>query len=158
MIEPMVVFLRARLDETAQAAKECAKTYPSPWDVTDRGHCAYVTADAPAFRHVTDLDQQYVPQGQHEWLGDALVHIARHDPARVLADVAAKRAILDLHAAGHECSVYDHRGEINRCAWVLPDEVCSTVQLLALPFAEHPDFDPAWTVEVSAGAGTRRRR
>ena len=27
----------------------------------------------------------------------ALAHIARHDPARVLADVAAKRAVVELH-------------------------------------------------------------
>jgi hypothetical protein len=39
----------------------------------------------------------------HAWLpfgnpdAAARDHIARHDPGRVLAEVAAKRAILDLH-------------------------------------------------------------
>lgn len=66
-------------------------------------------------------------------------------PTRVLADIDAKRRILDLHDRNHECSSYDHRGEIDDCSWVY-GWACSTLQLLVEPYADHPDFDPAWRV------------
>lgn len=53
-------------------------------------------------------------------------HIALNDPAYVLADIAAKRAIVELHGTS-----------------VGMDAV---LDLLAQPFAEHADFDPAWRV------------
>lgn len=65
-------------------------------------------------------------------------------PARVLAEVAAKRAILELHEGSHECSVYDHRGAVDNCAWVI-DGGCSTVRLLMQPYAGHPHFHPSWS-------------
>lgn len=67
-------------------------------------------------------------------------HIARHDPARVLADVAAKRKIVDVAAesvALKDLSYYeDHSGERELAAFVL--------RQLAQPYADHPAFDPAW--------------
>jgi hypothetical protein len=69
-----------------------------------------------------------------------LDHIARHDPARVLADCAAKRAIVELHTGGHECSITgDH------CRYIHEFETCDTLRLLAAPFAPHPDFRDEWT-------------
>lgn len=78
-------------------------------------------------------------------------HIARHDPARVLAEVDAKRRVLDLHAGDHECSTIRHGvdwdgqsvEEIDSCTWVLGGD-CSTVRLLALPYAAHPDYREEW--------------
>lgn len=58
-------------------------------------------------------------------------HIARHDPARVLAECAAKRRIVD------------------RIEWAarvgsLTDSLLLVAQCLAHPYADHPDFDPEW--------------
>lgn len=86
-----------------------------------------------------------------------------YDPARVLAECEAKRRIIELH--GHpEGSCWEmHRG-IYGPGWpegsyategqpwahpcLEPPEVhpgpCETLQLLALPYASHPDFDPGW--------------
>lgn len=111
----IVEFLTARLDEDAQEAERVDPV------------------DLPDWR----LQSSANNQGRVDLL---LIH-----PARVLADVAAKRAILELHGGGHECSTYDHRGEIDNCTWVM-DGGCTTVLLLAQPFAGHPDFDPAWAV------------
>ena len=38
-------------------------------------------------------------------------HIARHDPARVLREVEAKRRILDFHSGPHSCGSSDHFNE-----------------------------------------------
>lgn len=71
-------------------------------------------------------------------------HIARWDPARVVAECTSKRALLDHHATtdAGECGICadGHKG------------YCWTVRLLAAPHADHPDYDPAWaaTTEESA--------
>lgn len=89
-------FLTARLDEREHAAKTCADAFPSPWELSDRGWMAKVSADAPAFRTVAELEQSKTLDGEG-WVGNYLQHIAFHDPARVLADIAAKRAIIEFH-------------------------------------------------------------
>lgn len=75
----------------------------------------------------------------------------RWDPARVLAEIAAKRAIIKLHvpidtdytdADGQEhtswdCDICDPAGS--------PDMwPCATLRLLAAPYADAPDFDESW--------------
>ena len=73
-------------------------------------------------------------------------HIARHDPARVLREIAAKRELLELHYDGnpgpgdiHYCGTchdyYKHDAE---------DWPCETVRVLASTFSDHPDFDEEW--------------
>lgn len=62
-------------------------------------------------------------------------HIARHDPARVLADVEAKKAIVEeARDYSPELSEGDN-GE-----WAF-DFVLRT---LGLPYADHPDYDESW--------------
>ncbi|MFJ9558295.1 DUF6221 family protein [Nocardiopsis sp. NPDC101807] len=61
-------------------------------------------------------------------------HIARHDPARVLREVAAKRAVLALH---QDAGMGD-------CAH--SSDPCPTLRALAAPYVDHPDYDPAWAV------------
>ena len=134
----IVEFLRARLAADEAAARACAEVFPSPWDVSDRGHTAFVRADEPDYRVVVELEQSTAIDG---WLGDRLDHIARHDPARVLREVEAKRRIVA------------HIAIVTRSPW--PISVSSAyiadlnhlLQLLALPYADHPDFDPSWRVD-----------
>ena len=76
-------------------------------------------------------------------------HIARHDPRGVLARVEAERAIVELHHRDHECSVYDHHGEVDNCAWVFM-EPCSTLRVLAYGHRhDAPGYDPAWAPKES---------
>jgi hypothetical protein len=74
--------------------------------------------------------------------GDAL-HMARWDPPRVLAEVQAKRAILDLHRPEE---FHDTPGGFfcrhdQGTAGIWP---CQTVRLLCLPYADHPDYQQEW--------------
>ncbi|MFH9403281.1 DUF6221 family protein [Streptomyces sp. NPDC017638] len=71
-------------------------------------------------------------------------HIVRHDPARVLHEIDAKRRLLELHAPdqmeyvdGDVCMVCDVRGEE-------PFYPCATVRLLALPYAGRPGYREEW--------------
>lgn len=68
--------------------------------------------------------------------GDTSGHIARHDPARVLAECEAKRRIiaavtdwLDTHPEEDHVPAGD-------------DVLC----WLALPYRDHADFNPLWAV------------
>ncbi len=83
-------------------------------------------------------------------------HIARYDPARVLAEVAAKRRIVELHSnagggMGHDPPGGDYYGDFPSACLTCgtPDEYavswpCTTLRLLALPFADHPDYRSEW--------------
>jgi hypothetical protein len=64
-------------------------------------------------------------------------------PRRVLAECEAKRRIVEMH--------WDTDPSCARCA--NPDDEmtnepwpCQTLRLLALPYADHPDFQPEWRV------------
>ena len=56
-------------------------------------------------------------------------HIARHDPARVLAECAAKRRIVELQ---------------NGFPWCQNDNFDDVFELMALPYADRPGYRPAW--------------
>ena len=94
-----------------------------------------------AWRSATD-DGNVMPADMrgHDWiaigpwstgLGVAVgAHIARHDPARIVRDVEAKRRILD----GVPCT--DYLGDASVCR--------RTLKLLALPYADRPGFRDEW--------------
>jgi hypothetical protein len=137
-VDDLVTWLRAQLDEDEQVARACAEVYAAPWDMSDRGHTAQVKADEPDFRLVAELEQDPAIDG---WLGERLEHIARWDPARVLAEVDAKRRILDEHDPSQTtktccptCQDYDES---------IPAP-CLTVRLLALPCANRPGYRDEW--------------
>ena len=72
-------------------------------------------------------------------------HIARHDPARVLADIAAKRAIVAEYRSHleHREKYGDKETDYSWGARTKLEWIC---RVLAAPYAEHPDYDPAWAV------------
>jgi hypothetical protein len=101
-----------------------------------------------------------------DWVYDeAWAHIARHDPARVLAECEAKRRIVEMHSktatswlnadgklaypdrAGvlycELCSFHEQYEGFNDYEEPWP---CPTLRILALPYADHPDFKPEWRV------------
>ncbi len=69
--------------------------------------------------------------------------IARWDPARVLAEVEAKRRILDEHPRMPEDWGTDYAGDCRTCSDPHP---CKTVRLLALPHAGRPGYLREWAV------------
>jgi hypothetical protein len=147
----LVEFLLARLDEDEAAAR--AST-PGPWRYN------------PQKEWHTDLDalraaRAGLPQaGGEEFVGAGPItatvgvaatgpadhpqsiadaaHIARHDPARVLAEVAAKRLILE-YAPPKAHGTFDDGWRRGQMAFH-----AHTLRLLALPYAGHPDWREEW--------------
>jgi len=123
----LVEFLRARLDEDQRAAQ--AVPHRGPFRLRPGADAIWVdSAD-------DTLTVALVPIPAEAMAG----HIARHDPARVLADIAAKRAVI-----GH-IEAMDHggaRAHEQFRQWEVSGEdiLCH----LAAVYADHPDYDPAW--------------
>lgn len=137
----LVEFLRARLDEDEQMARAAGEE-GSRW--TD--HYGSV--------HAEDTDDPGVPVVYNEGrpTDEQAAHIARHDPARVLAEVEAKRRIIELHTARGvpggppflwACNVCDRSPVDWEWTTLWP---CPTLRLLALPWAGHDDYREEWRV------------
>jgi hypothetical protein len=79
-------------------------------------------------------------------------HIARYDPARVLAECAAKRRIVEMHWA--TTSSFLGREITSCCAECSPEgnwdsapdvpHPCPTLRILASVYADHPDYRREW--------------
>lgn len=132
----LVEFLRARLDE--RKAQAWAAT-DGPWRVAAEG--SEGSRIAPDYgdirtksRWIAIIDGRVQPED-----GRNARHIVANDPSYVLADIAAKRRIVDY--LGHTLK--------NEMGWDGMDEY--VLECLALPFAAHPDYDPSWRpAEVTA--------
>jgi len=110
-MDDLVTFLWSCLDEDERSARaaESAK-----WHAKER--------DGLGLRVVSISHE--IGQVTASILSGNAEHIARHDPARVLAEVEAKRLLLTLHK---EC-----------------DPSCYIVRVLALPYADLPGYQEAW--------------
>lgn len=119
-MDELIAFLNARLDDEEAVAREAIE------EVGD-GHwkqrnCRIVTV-ADDHREVADYG-----------IVECIEHIVRHDPARVLADVAAKRQILAQVASDLADDAGDHTAQ-----WML--------RQLAAPYADHAEFHEDWQAE-----------
>lgn len=143
-MDDLVQFLRDRYDEETTEARAAT---PGPWTVDSKVH-----AEAIRAANGTDV----VAGGR--WGGEAsvfestedAVHIARHDPARVLRDVEARRALMK-QAFIYEAKIDGEWGcchdaeqiEAGECEETSPNEI-TALRLLALPYSDHPDYRTEW--------------
>lgn len=130
-------FLLARVAEDEARARTAAGAAPEPWEVADRGWMARLYragSDQPILEVEQDRLAEPVP-------GALLEHIAAHGPARVLAECAAKRRIIELHD-----DALKHEMDFGEQSALGADLMHSDVlQLLALPYADHADYRSEWT-------------
>lgn len=148
----LVQFLRDRLDEDDELA---ATASPGPW---------HVDAEADEVLAVDDIvvAEGFALSGQQ--LRATTRHIARHDPARVFREVEAKRQLLadvlaDQHFRNEEDHWYscaaltDDQGDPlcfddtrapGPCDCGRDDRVARRLRLLAVPYADHPDYREDW--------------
>lgn len=94
-VDELVAFVRAALDEDERVALAADETRPGPWairpDSTGVREIYSVSRDEERGR-----DSNVMPDA---WHSEAAEHIVRWDPDRVLAEVEAKRRILDEASA-----------------------------------------------------------
>jgi hypothetical protein len=123
-MDDLVEFLRDRLGEDEQAARRAGGAW----------------VDGPAANWVTAASSGGASEPAHRV---ALVvadgeraHIARHDPARVLRDVEAKRELLRLAERAHEY----HETFTSGFAAVLEQ----TLRRFALAYVDHAGYREEW--------------
>ena len=137
-MDDLVRWLAEQLDEDERIARAATS---GPWTLDDESYPETVYSAAKV---------DVVAGGR--WGGEASVfestadaqHIVRHDPARVLREIDAKRKLLALHEPGETeyvdgdvCMVCSERGEG-------PYYPCVTLRLLALPYADRPGYRDEW--------------
>jgi hypothetical protein len=105
-------FLTARLDEDEAWARIHGPVIP--WGV----------GSGPFKAHINTYAGNRVAEARNN---NYARHIARHDPARVLAEVAAKRAIVNMDEDDRYSDAY-----------------VVAIRALAAAYADHPDYDEAW--------------
>lgn len=125
----LVEFLRARLDRDEQMARACSG---APWRAAPSGTVSTDTGGA------SDDGPSHVATADNDAYAE---HIARHDPSRALAEVAAKRQILDdyekqawILGQGHRTPELDAARSVRE----------AVLRLLALPYAHHPAYQEEW--------------
>lgn len=128
----LIEFLNARLDDDERVARAAADAAEhQKWGAFGYEDIASVGAEHPDH---PDGEEWYLLGGNlFRQFGDrSLVeHVARHDPARVLREITAKRAIIeDLDYGGGEMG--DAQDHVTR--------------RLASVYADHPDYQQEWKV------------
>jgi hypothetical protein len=148
----LVEFLLARLDEREAAALAAS---PGPWKPNAEGD------------EVLAVDDILVADGfalSNRQLRATVTHIVLNDPARVLAEVAAKRRIIVAHQPYEDITHYSGGKPVRAmlcptCVYIGDDETssgdryrtlehdeapCDTLRLLALPYADMPGYRDEW--------------
>lgn len=133
----LVEFLHARLAEDKERARRWqAKRDVGPFDVTGGFEPGYV--------HVHVGDRELPPMTGEE-LHERFYDEVEPD-ARVLAEVEAKRRIIEHHMPRLDLQVFEPQ-VCPICYYESShDELypCPTLRLLALPYADHPDYRQEW--------------
>ncbi|RZE89168.1 DUF6221 family protein [Streptomyces sp. SCA2-2] len=143
MTADLIAFLRARLDEDEAVAR--GTTMPLDWHQGPGDDPDWTTSEMVLMwppEHHTPYEQDKHWRGLTAEPEGLAAHIARHDPARVLAEVEAKRQIVKAHGrldVSEFCETCDGPSGIPGRPYG-----CTTVRLLALPYADHPDYRDAW--------------
>ncbi|MCU1687759.1 MAG: hypothetical protein JWQ81_8498 [Amycolatopsis sp.] len=128
-MDDLVAFLNARLDER-EALALAAKENERRWRYSEGGGAVMLVdggyvAVGP---YGCDIDEDY---GRH---------IAVNDPAYVLDDVEAKRQIIALSIA----ATRQFQAKDSAFAQGASFALYRTVKILALPYADHPDYQGSW--------------
>lgn len=168
-------FLLARIAEDEAAARDAGG---ARWhwehgsgDMCNDPTCPFGSLIADTRPHASHLLDVHGFDAADDWQGGP--HIVRHDPARVLAECAAKRAIVELATAPrtmhrrvpwHSMSgarysfrLHDEDGRIiaegdeaDRLFNEHSDPITDTpvLRILAQPYSDHPDYQQAWSPDT----------
>jgi hypothetical protein len=124
MVPTLDEFLLARIAEDKRIAADAAAAGQERWQ----------PEDVPT------------PGSAHPHVGE---HVARHDPARVLAECAAKRRlVLACRDSGFDRAFLGARPRGLADFLLSPHDqhqlAALTLALLAMPYADHSDYRPEW--------------
>ncbi|WP_333742672.1 DUF6221 family protein [Streptomyces ardesiacus] len=138
-MDDLVQWLRAQLDDDERTARAATE---GPWSVDDDSYAEAIYA----------ADRRTTVVAGGRWGGEASVfestedalHIARHDPARVLREIDAKRRLIALHRELEDPQEMQDYCATCEVTGKYPEYPCKTLRLLALPYADRPGYRDEW--------------
>lgn len=127
----LISFVRARLADREVLAKAATN---GPWESLDHGDrlIAPYGADGEDF--------EYVLTSEPAENGDDADYVAAHHPAWTLADIAAKRAIVDAYVFAEQ----KYERTLRTFDQGAADAWEDVVRHLAAIDRSHPDYDETW--------------
>ncbi len=148
----VTAFLRARLDDDERVA---GKATQGVWKLWGMDVYADMIGDSNLETATLVADvQSSVPGQLRTWNA---VHIAHHDPVRVLREVAAKRSIILAHVLVPARDIWgDETGGVGceKCddvprfmlggSEIHASGGCQTLRALAAVYSDHPDYRQEW--------------
>jgi hypothetical protein len=151
----LVEFLEARLAEDEAVARAAIRdVIDSVSREVESGDGIWTAGTAYDERQVQGIDILIYDEGSHS--AEQAQHIARHDPARVLREVEAKRTIVAEHRPYHVTTRNDGLDwDYKRCVECTPPDdlpidasyyPCLTLCRLASIYFEHPDYNQEWAL------------
>jgi len=149
----LMEWLTAQINHDEQIARQAATTYGGAPDwrhyiIRDELNNHTTHAMDVAARTILAAEEPAKPDDEYPLMPAELVHIALHDPAHVLRQVAAHRRILARHTT-HDSGT-DEDGtpwSITYCGHCNETHPCGDLADLASIYAERPGYDPTWVVE-----------
>jgi hypothetical protein len=139
-VDKALAFVRARLDEDERIARAAANL---PDHTPDADHweqggtwSSVVVASGPGKGASVVSDEGFPSDTQAE-------HIARHDPARVLDDVAAKRDLID--SAAYALDSAKKLESMGANSFDLRSLCDFDILTMARCWASHPDYEVGWS-------------
>jgi hypothetical protein len=129
-VDDLVQFLRDRLDED-----EAVIQAPESWTEFDESQQGTRRVDV-------DHSIERVVACTRAWRG---VHIARHDPTRVLREIEAKRQVVRaLESAEVALRNTEPGREPHELVTGAANSLRAAVRMLAAVHADHPGYRPEW--------------
>lgn len=134
VMDGLIAFLRARLDEDERAARTAAEPYGKRWWWNTTWGLLKGDPDDSEAVSVFSVGEDTIAAVWSE-VGP---HMARHDPAFVVRDVEAKRRLLDEYER-MERSAATSLGRAQ-----LEGGLSGVIRLLAASYDLHSDYRPHW--------------
>ncbi|MFF4848810.1 DUF6221 family protein [Streptomyces sp. NPDC001194] len=137
MTTGLIHFIQERLDEDERSARAAT---PGPWVSDEPWLADWVKSGI--LGHVADCS---IGAGYRAQSIPDAAHIARYDPARALAEIDTKRRIVQLYTTARgwadraeDIQVSGNNSQVASVAYL------DVLRLLALPYADHPEFREEW--------------
>lgn len=130
----IVDFITARLNDDEKAATAAGDAFDPAWYYDER------VDDSPLWQ-VWAYDEIVAS----DLAEPVAIHVARHDPARVLREVEAKRAIVQQYGRWSTMAEGEH-GQARAVFEAGADGLLTAIRALANVYVDHPDFIAEWRV------------
>lgn len=135
VVDDVLAFVRARLDEDETDARDAASR-SADWERAETPPARWGVPDPPA--EILSGGKLFMTFAEDKGAPLAVAHVLRHDPARVLRGVEAKRRIVAEYEAAHtpdDDLGFEH-------GW--KRGLGMSVEALAAEWSTHTDYRQEW--------------